>query len=847
MNQKHFPTYPESSRFLPLLVILFIGSGCAALIYEVIWLQMLQMVIGLTSISLGVLLGTFMGGMCLGSLLLPRLISIKHHPLKVYAVLELCTGLLALLILFGMPFIENVYSSITGYGLFQSVLLRSVIAAICLLPPTILMGATLPAISRLVESTPKGVSWMGFFYGGNIFGAVAGCLLAGFYLLRVFDIAIATYVAFFINITVAAGAIMIARFASHKYDLTDNEPDKIDPATLKVVYIAIALSGMAALGGEVIWTRLLSIMLVSTVYTFSIILAAFLTGLGIGSGAGALISRNTRIPGLYLGICQLLLILAIAWTSYHITHTLPDQPLDPEIYSNPWFMFQLDLAGSALAVLPPAILWGASFPLALAAMASHGQDPGRMVGRVYASNTIGAIIGSLAFSMFGIPVLGTAISQKVLVLISGVAAILMFSQTLPLYKFRETALSKKIKPLFTIRFAIVSAGIVFLIVMIIRNITTVPWYSVAYGRYMSNYNYLQALNVNSSEPMDLSVTPLYVGEGLNGTVAVTQLNTGERQFHSVGKVQASTDYRDMRLQRMLGHISSLLTDNLQSVLVVGCGAGITAGSFVTYPDVKKIVICDIESLVPRIIAPMFSDENYGIADGIIKENPHTVNGKEVRFENDDGRHYLSTSSAKFDIISSDPIDPWAKGAAALYSVEFFTICKNHLNPGGAVSLWVPLYENSNESVKSMISTFFKVFPDGIIWSNDNNGKGYDLVLFGQVGPAHIDIEKLEKRFNNKDYRMVRQSLADVGFYHLENLLGTYAGRASDLKDWMEDAQINTDKNLRLSYLSGMAVNAYQATSIFEGICKYYKFPADLFYGSEQKLESLEVAINKKLR
>lgn len=200
MKHNADPAAFGSGKFLPLLVVLFIGSGCAALIYEVIWLQLLQFVVGATSLSLGVLLGTFMGGMCLGSLLLPRFISIKQHPLVVYACLETGIGLFGLAILYGMPYIENLYIGIAGYGLFQSILLRSLIAAFCLLPPTILMGATLPAISRWVETTPKGISWMGFFYGGNIFGAVTGCLLAGFYLLRVYDIAVATYAAVFLNV-----------------------------------------------------------------------------------------------------------------------------------------------------------------------------------------------------------------------------------------------------------------------------------------------------------------------------------------------------------------------------------------------------------------------------------------------------------------------------------------------------------------------------------------------------------------------------------------------------------------------------------------------------------------------
>jgi spermidine synthase len=846
MNNKLSSISSGTGKFLPFLVILFIGSGCAALIYEVIWLQMLQLVVGLTSLSLGVLLGTFMGGMCLGSLLLPRLISAKHHPLRVYAILELCIGFMGILLLFGMPLIENLYTGIAGYGLFRSILLRTLIAAICLLPPTILMGATLPAISRWVETTPAGVSWMGFFYGGNIFGAVAGCLLAGFYLLRVFDVAIATYVAFLTNIIIAAGALFISSYSSHNYYQSGNPSDEPDSPKLKVVYITIALSGMAALGSEVIWTRLLSIMLGSTVYTFSIILAAFLVGLGIGSGSGAFLSRKMKRPALALGTCQFLLILAIAWASYIITRILPYRSLDLSLMTNTWYVFWNDLALCTVAVLPPAMFWGASFPLAIASVASPGQDPGRLVGEVYASNTIGAITGSLAFSLVGIPVLGSAVSQKLLVVISGTASILMFSHFIFNQKAPGTSTVKKFISHINIRIAGTAAGIAFLVVLIISNIQTIPWGAVAYGKYNSTHNDLPGSSKTPPEQIVLPTKLLYIGEGLNGSVAVTQESGGVKQFHSVGKVQASTDLQDMRLQRMLGHITGLLSENPGSVLVIGCGAGITAGTFITYPEVKNIVICDIESLVPKFVAPFFSKENYGIADGIANENPHKVNGKEVKFEYDDGRHYLNTSDTKFDIISADPIDPWAKGAAALYTLEYFKLCKAHLKPHGAMSLWIPLYQNSGESVKSMISTFFTVFPNGIIWSNDNYGEGYDVVLYGQDEPTMIDIEKLDRKFLSDDYKMVRRSLADAEFYNPEDLLSTYAGRAGDLKGWMSGAQINTDRNLRLSYLAGSSAEYYAATEIFSGICKYYKFPDSLFSDSGQKLDSLDLKIRYKM-
>src|SRR5712671_5116181 len=202
-------TESPGDRYLPLLLLLFVGSGCAALIYEIVWFQLLQLVIGSSSISLGILLGTFMGGMCLGSLLLPRLISARRHPLRVYAMLELGIGVLALLILVGMPLVGGIYTAWAGEGA-AGIVFRAVVAGVCLLPPTILMGATLPAISRWVKATPDGVAWLGFFYGGNIGGGVIGSLLAGFYLLRVFDVGTATAVAVAINIIIALTAYVLA-------------------------------------------------------------------------------------------------------------------------------------------------------------------------------------------------------------------------------------------------------------------------------------------------------------------------------------------------------------------------------------------------------------------------------------------------------------------------------------------------------------------------------------------------------------------------------------------------------------------------------------------------------------
>jgi spermidine synthase len=853
---------PAPRRFLTVLLVLFVGSGCAALIYEVVWLQLLQLVIGSTAISVGVLLGTFMGGMCLGSLLLAHLVSVRRHPLRVYALLELGIGAMGLMVLFGMPHVEQVYVRYAGHGL-PSVLLRGAVAGVCLLPPTLLMGATLPAIARWVETSPQGVSWLGFFYGGNIAGAVFGCLLAGFYLLRVYDTATATYIAVALNVIVAAIALALAT-APARYEVPAHPASSADAdragraAGAWAVYLAIALSGMSALGAEVVWTRLLALLLGGTVYTFSLILAVFLVGLGIGSSVGAIVARVAASARMALGACQWLLTVAIAWTAVMISQSLPYWPILPSLAPNPWYNFQVDLVRCLWAVLPPACLWGASFPLALAAVASRGQDPGRLVGGVYAANTIGAIAGALAFSLWLVPAIGTAGSERALIGLAAAAALVALT---PLVRPAPGAV--RLRGAAALAAAMAVAGV------LAWGVTRVPWAVVAFGRETVSLipqvapGIVKEVPEGSGEP-DIFCT--YVGEGTNVSVAVTETRDGVKSFHGAGKIQASSLPADMRLQRMLGHIPSLLHKKPESVLVVACGAGVTAGTFVLHPDVKRIVICDIEPLVPKVVTPMFGEQNYHVVDGIARENPHTVNGKQVEVIYDDGRHYLRTTREKFDIITSDPIDPWVKGCAALNTVEYYQMCRDHLNPGGSVSLWIPLYQSSLETAKSVIATFFRVFPKGILWSNEREGYGtdalwsserygYDAVLFGQVEPTVIDVDELQRRLDRPDHQLVKQSLHEVGFgeFGMEDegvvmrkegtdLLATYAGQAALLEEWSRGAQINTDRNLRLQYLAGLSVNSNTGAQILSGILEHYRFPDRTFVGSPEVMRALKLAL-----
>jgi spermidine synthase len=844
---------PESRRFLPAMLLLFVGSGCAALIYEIVWLQLLQLVIGLTTISLGVLLGAYMGGMCLGSYLLPRLVSGRRHPLRVYAMLELGIGVIGIAILFGMPWVTQIYTAVGGSG-FGGIVVRCVVAGVCLVPPTLLMGATLPAMSRWVETTPQGISWLGFFYGGNIAGAVFGCLFAGFYLLRVHDMAFATFVAASINAAVALLALGLASVTDFKpaanegtnrtnrtertgaeaeggisQGSTESRPTGVGMRGYGVVYLAIALSGLAALGAEVVWTRLLALMLGGTVYTFSIILAVFLAGLGIGSSVGAVVARLTTRPRLALGVCQLLLAGAVAWAAWMITGSLPNWPIKLDMPgTGPWYTFQLDIARCLWAILPAPLLWGASFPLALASVSARGQDSGRLVGGVYAANTVGAIAGALGFSLLLIPMEGTQAAQRVLILLSSVAGLVVLAPLL----WRKSSGPAQEAPLGAAG-ATGMACALGLAILLAWNVEVLPWGVVAYGRFVATYAGQLAPGIVEEKDVPQGGSGWntyceYWGEGLNGSVAVTMRTDGVRSFHSAGKVQASNDPRDMRLQRMLGHISALAFSNPTNVLVVACGAGVTAGSFIPHTNIARIVICDIEPLVPKYVTPRFSKENYSVVDN-----------NRVEVVHDDGRHFIRTTKEKFDVITSDPIDPWVKGCAALNTVEYYEMCKAHLNPGGVMSLWIPFYESNSETIKSVLATFFKVFPNGIVWSNDENGAGYDAVLFGQAEPTVIDVDQWQARLDRPENAGVRQSLEDVGFHSAVDLLATYAARAADLGEWMSDAQINTDRNLRLQYLAGLSLNHYDETKILNELTRSYQFPENLFVGTGARARLLE--------
>ncbi|HYA18864.1 MAG TPA: fused MFS/spermidine synthase [Bryobacteraceae bacterium] len=783
-----------------LLLLLFAGSGCSALIYEVTWYQFLQLAIGSTAVSLGILLATFMGGLCIGSIWYPRLRLTGQHPLRNYAAIEAGIGILGVVVTAAMPFISYVYVAGAANGM-PGMLLRGVVAAIAMLPSTILMGASLPAITRWLKATPKGVSRWALLYGANTAGAVFGCLLAGFWLLRVFDMSVAAWAAAAINFAVSGASYLLAKSVPASAE-EEPAPKPVETSGLWSVYLATALSGACAMGAEVIWTRLLGMLLLATVYVFSIILAVFLTGLAIGGAAAAWIIRVIR-PRVALGWAQFVLVAGILWTAWMITSVLPYWADAVTTTNDPWVMFLLDLKRCVFAVLPPSLFWGASFPLACAAaVKSEDEDPAHVSGGVYAANTLGAIAGALIVSLILIPAIGTQQSTRVMVVLSAVAGVVA------LWPVAGKAMSRA-----------ALAAVVLLSAGLAWAVPATPGELIAYGRRMLD---------NAGQSQILKVV-----EGRNSSVAISRWDNGTVYVNVNGHVEATTETFDMKLQRMVGHLPALLNPDPKSVLGIGFGAGVSAGTFTRYPGIQKITVCEIEPVIPPTSTEFFAPQDYAVY-----RNPKT----HVVF--DDARHYLLTTNEKFDVIASDPLDVFVKGTAALYSKEYFESVKRHLNPGGYFSLYVPLYETDEPTIKSELETFFEAFPNATVWANLRDGQGYDMVFLAQADPLKINLEEVAARYDRPDYAPVRQSLNEIGIYSTEDLFSTYTGQKSDIGQWTRGADINRDANLRLSYLAGWGINSHLEDQLYRHMVHYRQGWTGIFTGSPDRVESLRKAITR---
>jgi spermidine synthase len=456
-------------------------------------------------------------------------------------------------------------------------------------------------------------------------------------------------------------------------------------------------------------------------------------------------------------------------------------------------------------ILPGAVLWGMSFPFALAAAGRRSADTGRSSGYAYAANTVGAIIGALCVSFWLIPSYGTKVASQVLVATAGVSAAALFFQIGRSEKDARRASS----PAAAHPALALGAGIVAALMM--------PGLSqvfLAHGRY------IWWIEAADQYP--------YVSEGAASTVAVHIAPNGYRNFHVSGRVEATNNPNDLRTERLIGHLSGLLHPKPESVLVVGLGGGISAGALTLYPEIKRIVICEIE---PRVTGAtrQFAHENYSVLS-----NPKV----EIVF--DDARHFLATTRERFDIITSDPIHPWVRGNSMLFSREYYEIVASKLKPGGIATQWVPLYETSEKAIQIQMRTFIDAFPNGTVWNTAAGGGGYDVVLAGGVEPLQVDIAAIQRRIDSNP--QLKESLREVRITSAMDLAATYATRGPDMLKWLADTPASHDFSLKLEYISGLALNVKAADPIYTNMTADRVYPDQILLAPEQQRKELKARL-----
>ncbi len=772
-----------------LIYLLFFLSGAAALVYQVVWVRSLTLVFGGSHLAVTVVLSIFMAGLAIGSHVVGRFVDRVEKPLRLYGLLELGIAPSALLFAGLMKLYPQVYATL-AQGRDDATLylttVRIVFSVTALILPTMLMGGTLPVISRFVSGQPENLRrHLSFLYAFNTLGAVLGALLAGFVFLRLYSVSTALYIAVATNIVIGLVAIALQNKvvgASPKEGAvvapTEEGQDLLAP---RWILWGIGLSGFCALGYEVLWTRILTVAVGASVYGFTIILVAFLTGIALGSEAYGLLVRafGTKIPGTrrlvaWFGMTQ----VAIGIAALVVTVGLRDIPGNA-IRLQSYFLgtgvesFQVRVwANFSLAFLymvVPALFMGAAFPIAGEALARYRKGTGRAVGDVLAANTLGAILGAAASGLLMIRVFGIERSLQILTLLN-IGLGLFVLATLRKQRWLPTA---------------VAAATVAIIAVLALNPDAARLWD---ERYFAIFRSNQPEAFSSPEKVREAVENtdvLYYAEGAEAIVSVIKVKGGEQAFLTNGRVEASTHLQAQQVQFTLGHLPMLLNRDPKDVLVVGMGSGMTAGATAVHPSVEQVTLVEIE---PQVLGVARTFEQY---------NHRVLDNPKVRVVLNDGRNFLMTTNRMFDVITADPIHPWFKGAGSLYASEYFELAAQHLRPGGVVAQWLPIYELTPLDLASVVKTFQRHFPHTMLWLTH-----YDSVMVGSNAPFVIDEAELERRIGEP---AIAGDLNRVSMGTATDLLSYFVMGTEGMRSFGQNGVLNTDDHPYLEFSAPFSI------------------------------------------
>jgi spermidine synthase len=772
--------------------LIFAASGAAALIYEVTWTRLLTLQVGHGVAAASTVLAAFMGGLAIGSALGGRIGARMEAvaALRLYAALEIVIAVLALVLPFELgaldPLLASAYADGAGGTPFG--VLRFLASLLLLTVPAAAMGATFPVASRwFVQGAGVAARDAGTLYAANTIGAAAGALVAGFVLLPFMGLYGATWVAVALNAAAAIGAFVLStrqqpliQIDGGMLSSSEGSPVVSDrkraggkkrPATSAaaparatreapspaLAAIALGISGFASLTLQVVWTRLLALILGPTTYAFSIIVSVFIAGLAVGAAVSSRLASRVRRPLVALSVC---LTLSVGLAS--AAAAMVDQGLlaIADVVTQPNVTFRDVLVRQGLLSLallaPMTIAFGAAFPFAVAAATRSDRTVATDLGLIYAVNTAGAIGGALMAGFVFIPAAGLHGTLQIVTIVGALGAMALL-----------------LSPRAAGRSRLVAAG--GAIAVLALGVFLPQWDRLLLSS--GAYKYAAVLQGPDVRTALTAGELLYYREGASATVAVRRV-AGTTSLAIDGKVDAS-NAGDMLTQRLLAHVPLLLHDNPRKVAILGLGSGVTLGSALTHP-IERADVLEISREV--VEASRFFDA----------ENHRATSNPRTRMIVGDGRTHLVLTREQYDVIVSEPSNPWMAGIASLFTREFFQAAKERLAPGGVLCQWAHTYDISTRDLQSIVATFVSVFPNGTLWLV---GDG-DVLLIGSNGPVEPKLEGVARAFARPG---VSDDLGSVGVQSPSQILSLFVADGPRLAEWSAGATIQSDNRAALEF------------------------------------------------
>jgi predicted membrane-bound spermidine synthase len=765
-----------TKRSRPIVFTLLFMSGFTGLAYELTWSKRLANLLGNSGQAHAIVLATFMGGLAAGAWLFGRTADRARRPLVVYAALELGVGLYALVLPRVLDVLGSVYLELApGLEGLPRTTARLTLASLTLLPPTLLMGGTLPAMMRhLVEHLHTARRELSLLYAVNSLGASVGCLLAGMVMVPVAGLTSSERFAATLNLGLGLGALVLGWRPTlrERAAVEGAKPaHRYGSAAVRAALVGTALAGFTSMLYEITWIRLLAVILGGTSYAFTVILTAFIFGISLGS---FWLSTRPETDALKtFGRLQLVLVVTVCLA-------LPTYSRLPYLFlqlggvlrhdGQAWFIYQgLTFAFCAIVLVPPAFLLGASFPSAARVAIASVEKVGGQLGRVYLWNTVGTVLGSLLGGLWLLPAIGLEGNFIVGLSLNLTAA------AVALWSVQDEAAS------WRSRLIPLAAG---LFVVVGFAASTRGWATmVASSGRAREWSHA----FSSFEEFRLAVearsTVRFYRDDVFASVLVGEQSGGRRYLRINGKVDGSNG-GDIDTQILAAHLGVLThPSEVRKVLLVGVGAGVTAGSLLAHP-IERLDVVEISPAVVEAAKLFGPDNREALAD------------PRCHVHLEDARTFLTLSKEQYDLIISVPSNPWVSGVSGLFSKDFFRVAREHLAQGGRMVQWIHTYESNEAMVRLVVRTLRDSFEHGTTWVGPD-----DLVLIASRSPQDLDVETMRARLSRPD---VAADLARIRIHEVTTILARQVHSDAFQKHFGGEGRINTDDHNVLEYGSPIA-------------------------------------------